>query len=254
MGWSLERNIPLRSGTKRSAKIGQTNPSHFDGENGVSSRSLLLGSAAVPPWPPVPSPPAPFLSAAPSSSACSLDLRDRHCLVRVRPPPPRPAVASSATASATDRRRSSSAPEASRSAPPRRRHGRPPVPPPPAPTPGAAPSSSACSLYLRDCRRQIRDGCRLVRIRLRDRPSSRPRSTVVARPRLVASGTGCRSSMPRIASSTTGCRHSVRASPRLRDRRRLVRIRLRDWPLLLVHASSPPGPAAARLRLASPRP
>ncbi|BAD68252.1 hypothetical protein [Oryza sativa Japonica Group] len=112
MGWPLERNIPLRSGTKRSAKIGRTNPSHFDGENGVSSRSLPLGSVVVPPQPPIPPPPAPSPGATPSSSACFLHIRDRRrhirdrrLLVRVQPLPPRPA--SSAIASATDRRRSS---------------------------------------------------------------------------------------------------------------------------------------------------
>lgn len=66
MGWSLKRNIPLRSGTKWSAKISQTNPSHFDRANGVSCYYLLLGSAAALPRPPVRPPSlAPFPGALP---------------------------------------------------------------------------------------------------------------------------------------------------------------------------------------------
>uniref|UniRef100_A0A0E0ES72 Uncharacterized protein n=1 Tax=Oryza meridionalis TaxID=40149 RepID=A0A0E0ES72_9ORYZ len=51
MGWSLERNIPPRSGTNPFGKIGRTSSSHLDGAHGVSS-----ATAGAPPRPPASTP------------------------------------------------------------------------------------------------------------------------------------------------------------------------------------------------------
>nr|BAD69021.1 hypothetical protein [Oryza sativa Japonica Group] len=242
MGWSLERNIPLRSGTKWSAKIGRTNPSHFDGENGVNSRSLPLGSAAVPPRPLVPPPPAPSPSAAPSSSARPPPLiRDRRRLVRVRPPPPRPAAALSADrppppCPPTDRRRSSAPHLASRtgrrSPSPRLASGtgRRLSATAACPSPGAAPSSSTCSLHLRYRPCHIRDRRRLVRVRPSPPRPPPPRPC----PTSAFATNRRRSSAPAatFASVSDLCLRDqppplVRARRHLRDRRRSSATRLR---------------------------
>ncbi|BAD53238.1 hypothetical protein [Oryza sativa Japonica Group] len=175
MGWSLERNIPLRSVTRWSAEIGRTNPSHFDGQNGVNSRSLPLGSAAAPPRPLVPHPPAPSPSAAPSSSARLPPLiRDRRRLVRVRPPPPRPAAAAPLHLA------SPPGPAAARprlASPPRPASARPRLasPPRPCPTSASATNRRRSSAFassprpppLVHARRHLRDRRRSSATRLR---------------------------------------------------------------------------------------
>ncbi|XP_066167792.1 uncharacterized protein [Oryza sativa Japonica Group] len=260
MGWSLERNIPPRSGTKRSAKIGRTNPSHFDGENGVCSRSApprrrhgrpSLLRLLPPPAPLRPPPPAPSPGAAPSSSASATGRRLIRNRLRDRPPP---LVISSHRL-----------PLSSAAAPPR-----PPVPPPPAPSPGAAPSSSACSLHRvrRLIRRLIRDrppplDCSSPRLRARLRlVRDRPPPLVVSSRRLPLDS--ATATHPSPACSLCHVRRLIRdrpppldrSSPRLRARLRLVRDRLRDRPPPLVVSSRrlPLGSAAALPLLRSRRP
>nr|BAC98574.1 hypothetical protein [Oryza sativa Japonica Group]BAC99715.1 hypothetical protein [Oryza sativa Japonica Group] len=173
-------------------------------------------------------------NAAASSASTSASATGRHLVrnrLRDRPPP---LVVSS-----------HNLPLSSAAAPPR-----PPVPPPaPLPLPVLLRSPPPASSTLPRLHDRSSPRLRLTAVA---RPRSPPQPAAVARPRLVASATGRRSSAPRLAlppqpvaassATASAANHRRSSAPRLASPR--------------LHDQSPPRPrptAATRPRLASPR-